>query len=422
LPSRGSLGSSTRRHRISLRKLGVTAAVALCAAIVGAAVFVAVQLLQPVPAVTFTAAAPALRVLPGAPPRPAWPARAEAVVGTPGAGILATHGGTRPRPIASLAKIMTAYVILRDHPLRPGQAGPRLAVTSADAAVYRRDEKQGQSVVKVAAGEKLTERQALAALLIPSGNNVADLLAAWDAGSRRAFVAKMNAQGRSLGLHGTRYADPSGVDPATVSTAADQFRLALRALQMPVFRQIVARPQAWLPVAGRVYNVNSGLGHLGIDGVKTGSTAAAGGCLVFSAERRMAGRPVPVVGAVLGVPATRAQPSELAEVVTASERLLRSVGGLERVHVVRPGTVLGRVHSAWGASTAAVAATGVTVTGWPGMPVRVTVTALPLHPGIRRGQPIARATVAVGGSVRHILLTASRPIAAPSLRWRLARV
>jgi D-alanyl-D-alanine carboxypeptidase (penicillin-binding protein 5/6) len=423
LPSRGSLGSGTRRHRISLRKIVVTVAVALCAAIVGAAVFVTVQLLQPLPALTFAPAAPALRVLPGTPPRPAWPGRAEAVVGTPGVGILAAHGGTRPRPIASLAKIMTAYVVLRDHPLRPGQAGPRLAVTPAGVAAYRRDQKQGQSVVKVAAGEQLTERQALAALLIPSGNNIADLLAAWDAGSLPTFVAKMNGQARSLALHGTRYADPSGVDPATVSTAADQFRLAVRALQVPVFRQTVALPQIQLPVAGLVYNVNSGLGHLGIDGVKTGSTPAAGGCLVFSARRTIAGKPASVVGAVLGVPATSAQPSELAGVVTASERLLRSVGGsLQRVDVVRPGTVLGRVRTAWGASTAAVAATGVMATGWPGTPARVTVTALPLHPGIRPGQPIARATVTVAGSVSHIRLNASRPVPAPSLGWRLTRV
>lgn len=400
----------------------MTVAVALCVAIVCAAVFVTVQLLRPLPALTFTAAAPVLRVLPGAPPRPAWPGRAEAVVGTPGAGILATHGGTRPRPIASLAKIMTAYVVLRDHPLRPGHAGPRVAVSSADVAVYRRDARQGQSVVKVAAGEPLNEWHALAALLIPSGNNIADLLAAWDAGSRSAFVAKMNGQARSLGLRGTHYADPSGVDPATVSTAADQFRLALRALRMPVFRQIVALPQVRLPVAGLVYNVNSSLGHLGIDGVKTGSTAAAGGCLVFSARRRIAGRPASVVGAVLGVPASRAQPSELAGVITASERLLRSIGGsLERVDVVRPGTVLGRVRAAWGAGTAAVAATGVTATGWPGTPVRVTVTAPPLHPGIRPGQPVARATVRVGGSVSRIRLNASRLVAAPSLGWRLSR-
>jgi len=400
---------------------GVGVAAAVGAAIAGAAVFVTVQLLQAPPALTFTAAAPALRVLPGEPPRPAWPGRAAAAVGTPGAGLLAAHG-TGPRPIASLAKIMTAYVVLRDHPLRLGQAGPRLAVTAAGVAVYRRDEKQGQSVVKVVGGEHLTEWQALAALLIPSGNNIADLLATWDAGSLSAFVAKMNGQGRSLGLQATHYADASGLDPATVSTAADQFRLAVRALQMPVFRQIVALPQVRLPAAGLAYNVNAGLGHLGIDGVKTGSTPAAGGCLVFSAERTVAGRPATVVGAVLGVPATGAQPSELAAVITASERLLRSVGGLERVNVIRPGTVLGRVRTAWGASTAAVAATGVTATGWPGMPARVTVTALPLHPGIRPGQPIARATVRVGGSVSRIRLNASQSVSAPSLTWRLTRI
>ena len=242
-------------------------------------------------------------------------------------------------------------------------------------------------------------------------------------GSRRAFVAKMNGQGRSLGLHRTHYADSSGVDPATVSTAADQFRLAVRALQLPVFRQVVALSQARLPVAGLVYNVNSGLGHLGINGIKTGSTSQAGGCLVFSAERKIAGRPTPVVGAVLGVRATAAQPSELSGVIAVSERLLRSVGGdLERVHVVRAGAVLGRVRTAWGAATAAVAATGVTATGWPGMPARVTVTALPLHPGIRPGQHIARATVTVGDSVSHIWLNASRPVPAPSLSWRLAQV
>src|SRR5262249_54165545 len=152
----------------------------------------------------------------------------------------------------------------------------RLTVTRAGVAAYRRDVKQGQSVVKVVAGEKLSEWQALAALLIPSGNNIADLLAAWDAGSLPAFEAKMNGQARSLGLQGTRYADASGADPGTVSTAADQFRLAVRALQMPVFRQIVALPQVRLPVTGLAYNVNFGLGHLGIDGVKTGSTPQAG--------------------------------------------------------------------------------------------------------------------------------------------------
>src|SRR5260370_45888 len=144
---------------------------------------------------------------------------------------------------------MTAYIIPGVRRGRRGEAGPQRPVTAADVAAYRRDEQQGQSVVKVVAGEKLTEWQALAGLLIPSGNNIADLLAAWDAGSLPAFVAKMDGQAWSLGLRGTRYADAGGAGPGTVSTAADQFHLTLRALEIPRFRQIVAPPQVRLPAA-----------------------------------------------------------------------------------------------------------------------------------------------------------------------------
>ena len=122
-------------------------------------------------------------------------------------------------------------------------------------------------------------------------------------------MATMDAEARSLGLRQTRYADASGADPGTVSTAADQFRLTLRALQIPAFRQIVAMPQVTLPVADVAYNVNAALGHDGITGVKTGSTSQAGGCLAFAATRTVAGSQVTIVGVVLGVRATSAQPS-----------------------------------------------------------------------------------------------------------------
>ena len=241
--------------------------------------WVAVELLRPVPSMALTASVTTARVLPGTAPRPDWPGQGEAAAGLPGTGLLGTHGGSAPVPIASLAKIMTAYLVLGDHPLAAGGSGPAITVTAADAAAYASDQRQGQSAVRVAAGEKLTERQALEAMLIPSGNNIASMLAGWDAGSDGAFAAKMNARARSLGLHGTRYADASGADPATVSTASDQFALTLRALQIPAFRQIVAMPQVTLPVAGVAYNVNSSLGHDGIVGVKTGSGGRpAGAC------------------------------------------------------------------------------------------------------------------------------------------------
>ena len=397
--------------------------VAGAAILVAAVAWVGVQLLRPVAPMTLTAAVTAARVLPGAAPRPAWPGLAQAAVGLPGPGLLGTHGGSRPVPIASLAKMMSAYVVLGDHPLPAGGPGPVIAVTAADAAAYASDRRQGQSVVRVVPGEKLTERQALEALLIPSGNNIAALLAGWDAGSQRAFVAKMNARARRLGLGGTRYADASGLDPATVSTAADQFRLTVDALQIPAFRQIVAMPQVTLPVAGLAYNVNAALGHDGIVGVKTGSTSQAGGCLAFAAIRTVAGSQVMIVGVVLGVQATPAQPSELGGVISAAENLLGSVGGdLEHAQVIRSGAVLGGVSGGWGAGSAAVAATGVSVTAWPGTPVTVTVRPRPLGHAITAGQPVAQATVTIGAEVRHITLDASQAAAAPSVGWLLTRL
>ena len=391
--------------------------------VVAAVAWAGVQLLRPVPSMTLTASVTTVRVLPGTAPLPDWPGRAEAAVGLPGTGLLGAHGGSAPVPIASLAKIMTGYVVLGDHPLPAGGPGPVITVTAADAAAYASDRRQGQSVVQVAAGEKLTERQALEAMLIPSGNNIAWMLARWDAGSEGAFVAKMNRRVRSLGLRRTRYTDASGADPATVSTASDQFRLTVRALQIPAFRQIVAMPQVTLPVAGLAYNVNAALGHDGITGVKTGSSSQAGGCLAFAATRTVAGSRVVIVGVVLGVRATSAQPSELGGVISAAENLLGSVGGdLERVQVVQPGAVLGTVSSAWAAGPAAVAVTGVSVIAWPGTPVTVTVTPRRLGHAIRAGQPVAQATVTIGSHVSHITLDASHAVPSPSVSWLLTRL
>src|ERR1044072_3782438 len=188
-------------------------------------------------------------------------------------------------PIASVAKVMTAYLVLRDPPLALDQDGPTITLTDADAADTDRRREQEESVVSIAAGEQLTERQALQALLLPSANNIAAVLARWDAGSADRFVARMNATARSLGMTQTRYTDPSGYDDATVSTAADQLRLVDRAMRLAVFASIVATPSATLPLAGTVHNTNRLLGRDGFAGVKTGNTNAAGGCFAFRTIR-----------------------------------------------------------------------------------------------------------------------------------------
>jgi serine-type D-Ala-D-Ala carboxypeptidase (penicillin-binding protein 5/6) len=234
-------------------------------------------------------------------PSTVWPADGQAAVRI---GQSQVHAGPNQHgaAIASIAKVMTAYLVLRDHPLRPGQDGPTITLTDADVADTDRRRRQQESVVPIVAGEQLTERQALQALLLPSANNIAAVLARWDAGSADRFVARMNATARSLGMTHTRYTDPSGYDDATVSTAADQLRLVDRAMRLPVFASIVATPSATLPVAGTVHNTNRLLGHKGFVGVKTGSTAAAGGCFAFRAIRWIDGKRTTITGVVLGQP------------------------------------------------------------------------------------------------------------------------
>ena len=233
-------------------------------------------------------------------PGTVWPAHGQAAF-TTGSQI---HAGPNQHaaPIASVAKVMTAYLVLRDHPLRLGEEGPTITLTEDDAADADHRRGRDESVVSVAAGEELTELQALEALLLPSANNIAVVLARWDAGSVEGFVARMNAVARSLGMTHTRYTDPSGYDDATVSTAADQVRIVMRAMRVPVFASIVATSSAWLPVAGVVRNTNTLLGRDGFVGVKTGSDDAAGGCFAFRAIRWVKGRRTVITGVVLGQP------------------------------------------------------------------------------------------------------------------------
>jgi len=233
-----------------------------------------------------------------------WPADGVAAADISGFGLVAGPGATRPVPIASVAKLMTAYVVLLDHPLPAGGSGPDITVEPSEAAEYPSQVRDGDSLVPVTAGETLTEREALEALLLPSADNMAWILARWDAGSQAAFVVRMNDTARRLGMTGTSYTDPSGLDPSTTSTAADQVRLGLAAMRVPALAAIAAMPTAVVPVAGAVSNYNTLLGQDGIVGLKTGSTQAAGGCVLIAAWHKAGAHDTLIVAATFGQPGT----------------------------------------------------------------------------------------------------------------------
>src|SRR5437763_3536130 len=272
-------------------------------------------------------------------PSTVWPAYGQAAVQV-GQSQVQAGPNQHAAAIASLAKVMTAYLVLRDHPLRLGQDGPTITLTDADVADTDRRRRQQESVVSIAAGEELTERQALQALLLPSANNIAAVLARWDAGSADRFVARMNANARSLGMTHTRYTDPSAHDDATVSTAADQVRIVDRAMRLPVFASIVATPSATLPVAGIVHNTNTLLGHDGFVGIKTGSDDAAGGCFAFRAVRWIDGKRTTITGVVLGQPGHDHIAAGLVAAAAMVDRLAghRAVPGLKQRTLAPPTT------------------------------------------------------------------------------------
>jgi serine-type D-Ala-D-Ala carboxypeptidase (penicillin-binding protein 5/6) len=228
-----------------------------------------------------------------------WPAVGQGayVLGT---GPISVSPNEQPVPIASLAKVMTAYLVLQHYPLSGTDTGPLLAVGPQDVADTEARREEGQSVVELRAGEELTERDALMAMLLPSANNVAVLVARQVDGSVAAFVAEMNHTAHQLGMSHTAYTDPSGFDEHTTSTALDQLRLARVVAGNEVLAAMMDTSTYSLPVAGTVTNTNTLIGQDGFVGMKTGSDDAAGGCFMFRSWRHTGRGNEPLTGVVLG--------------------------------------------------------------------------------------------------------------------------
>ncbi len=413
-----ALREMTLDRRANFRHALVVGAVVVVVAAV--AIGAGFQWFRPLPHPAFHSSLSSPVRLAGKPPALPWPTQGASAVAVEGVGSLGTAGGTQPRPIAGLADVLAAYVTLKDHPFSPDVDGPNITVTAAVISAYQAGQAAQEGEVTVTAGEMLTEREALEGLLVASGNDMAVMLANWDAGSTAAFVAKMNAAAHTLGLNGTHINDPSGLDPGTVSTPEDLVRLGEAAMAIPVFKQIVDEAQTAPGGAPVSYNLNFDLGTDGILGIKTGSDASANGCYLFAASRAVGGQTVTVVGAVLGQVGGSLGPNTAA--VDAGDQLVKatfaSVGALP---VLSAGQVVGQVVGPWGSSSPVSASTAVTVLGWPGLVVPVVLhTEVPKAP-IPADTTVGSITI-VAGTHRSVMpLRTARPLSSPSAFWRLTR-
>jgi len=377
-----------------------------------------IQLLRGVPNPTYRPVLAEVGRVAGGAPQVNWPSGAESAAEILGVGYLGEHGGTRETEIASVAKMTTALLTVKAHPLSLGEPGPELTMTPADYQIYQQDVAAGDSVGKIAEGEKLSEYQLLELLLIPSADNIATVLARWDAGSVTAFVAQMNSFAAGLGLHHTHYGDPSGLTSATLSIPRDQLKIESLFMANPVLAYIASKPQATLPVAGTVYNVDYALGHAHIVGAKTGSITT--GNFAMATQFQVDGRQVYGLGVVLD--AGGVQP--LINALHDGEQLARSLQTIPRaVQVLRKGEVVGDLEIPGSTPDPIVATKTIDDLGWGGLSESFapTLNKGSLY-GLKAGQQVGTLTVTVGQQLEIVPLRIEHAVTKPSVLYRLTHL
>ena len=393
-----------------MRRAGVAFLLLVLLALAAAANFL--RSVDPVPA---TQIVPATDRVPGEAPALPWPS-GESALGVAGLGLLGAHGDDSARPMASIAKVMTALVVVADHPLKPIDTGPSVPVTAEDVATYRADLAAGESVVDVKLGEALNERQLLEGLLVPSGNNYADLLARWDAGSVPAFVTKLNARAAQLGMKKTHFADASGFSEQTLGTPSDLVLAGEALMADATLADVVREAQTDLPVAGTVFNVDYALGKDGIVGIKTGSAPKAGACFLFAATAAVPGQPVMLVGAVMDEPT-------LADAFSAAEALITTATpALKLVAAVSANQPVAEYRAPWGSRTGLRAQTDINIVAWPGMVIHRSVEAPGAVAPLADGAAAGSLQAWIGsGAVVTVPLATDGPLYEPGGFWRLTR-
>jgi len=344
---------------------------------------------------------------------PVWPSYGRGAIGALGFdGILATHGDERALPIASITKVVTALVILEKKPLDVGDNGPDIVFTADDVAIYHNDLAQDASVVPVAAGLVLTERQAIEAILIPSASNYAQSLAIWAFGSVEAYLHFATTWLTAHGLTQTTVVDTSGLSPLDVSSTANLVELGKIALANPTVASIANMQQTALPGIGIFPNTNKLLGVDGVTGIKTGSTDEAGSCLLFAKPLVTGSQTVMIVGVLLGQ-TTHPQLND------DIQKLLTSITeNFHELTVVAEGETFGAYSTAWGQTATVIAAATSTVVVWSDTPISITARARPISLETANTE-VGAAKVIIGTKTMAVPLKLAESTSDPGAWWRL---
>jgi D-alanyl-D-alanine carboxypeptidase (penicillin-binding protein 5/6) len=327
-------------------------------------------------------------------------------------GVLASGGSADALPMASISKVITALVILEAKPLDVDESGPDITFTSADVELYNHYLALNGSLEPVKSGLVLSELQVLQLMLIPSANNYAASLVNWAFGSQEAFVPVAEAWLAENGMTSTTVVEPTGIDPANVSTATDLVMLGKLALASPVVTKIVSTESAKIPGVGTVENSNDLLGVDGIDGLKTGTLEDFGANLLFTASYTVGVNTIRVVGVVLGGTDHPTIDDDIQAFLTAVE------AGFQEIPLTTKGTSYGSVTTDWGTTAQLVAATSTTTLVYGEQPISALVTTDPLTLG-KTGDDVGILHITVGDEAVDVDLELDTDISDPGPVWRL---
>ena len=327
-------------------------------------------------------------------------------------GILAAGGSTDALPMASISKIITALVILEAKPLDLDASGPDISFTTADVELYNHYLALNGSLEPVQSGMVLSQLQVLELMLIPSANNYTASLVNWAFGSQEAFVPVATAWLAENGMTSTTVVEPTGIDPANVSTAADLVTLGKLAIANPIITKIVSTESVKIPGVGTVENSNDLLGVDGIDGLKTGTLEGFGANLLFTASYTVGVSTIRIVGVVLGGKNHPSIDSDIQGFLEGVE------AGFQEVPLTTKGTPYGTITTDWGTTAQLVAASTTSTLVFGQQPIAALVTTEPLTLGTM-GDDVGILHITVGDNVVDVDLELDADISDPGPMWRL---
>lgn len=340
---------------------------------------------------------------------PTWPSTGSAGIGI--AGVSSTSSAADAVSIASVTKVVTALMVLDQMPLQLGEPGQDFSFSYSDSMEFWDYLRGNQSALDVPVDGVLSEYQMLQGLLIGSANNYADRLAREIWGSEENFADAAATWLADRGLTGITIVSPSGLDAGNIATPEALLSLGERAMENPVFAEIVGTAAADIPGAGHVTNTNGMLADAGVIGIKTGTLD--GWSILTAKDVTVGETTVRLVAAVLNQGGNDERLAVTRSLIAEVEAALNEVAP-----AIPAGTVVGEVETLWGTSVEIVTDDDATVLLWNGTSADADVT-LALDDERTAGDEVG--TLFVSGPVDDVEVNVSlaEEITDPSPWWRL---